>query len=425
MRKFASVTLSLIMAVSSASAFEPEAVVEISGKTTQKGSMTVVTDKRTGEDYVVKGFGKDAKTFKGLFRLIESNNGKLVPAVVFEQDLPSIQELLSVPRASAITPKASQSLEAEFIFPKAVERDARVFLERFRAYRAAALPRVVSELRKLGITGSSSAYSSITKANKAAYRANKALYERAVAACDDYVDACRNHGVWRSVDPKKTYLDLHKATNLLRVVDIRSGVTLLCVPFAYGANPDGAAKRKSGDMRTPEVPASLANYESTPFYVGRRTNGTAAPGMTTRCLGVSSTRAKDKFWVSHGMNIAMHGTPDKWSMGLRASHGCCRIIDRHIIHVFNLTAVNTKIVIHGLGGNSVMPTKPVLAVGSTGVIDVSSTLNVRSGPSTSHSKVGKLNGGQRVKILAHQDGWYQIDGNGMRGWVSGDYVRSA
>lgn len=47
-----------------------------------------------------------------------------------------------------------------------------------------------------------------------------------------------------------------------------------------------------------------------------------------------------------------------------------------------------------------------------------SSLNVRSGPGTSHSKVKTLSGGAQVEILEKLDGWYHIDG----GYVSADYI---
>ena len=45
-------------------------------------------------------------------------------------------------------------------------------------------------------------------------------------------------------------------------------------------------------------------------------------------------------------------------------------------------------------------------------------LNVRSGPSTSNSKCGKLSAGQEVKVLEKLDGWYRIE----QGYISADYV---
>ena len=58
----------------------------------------------------------------------------------------------------------------------------------------------------------------------------------------------------------------------------------------------------------------------------------------------------------------------------------------------------------------------------TGTVTASS-LNVRSGASTSNSIVGKLARGTKVEILASNNGWYQIKYAGNKtGWVSGDYI---
>ncbi len=48
-----------------------------------------------------------------------------------------------------------------------------------------------------------------------------------------------------------------------------------------------------------------------------------------------------------------------------------------------------------------------------------STLNVRSGPDSSHEKVSTLSSGAQVEILETLDGWYRIEG----GYVSADYIQ--
>jgi cell wall-associated NlpC family hydrolase len=52
------------------------------------------------------------------------------------------------------------------------------------------------------------------------------------------------------------------------------------------------------------------------------------------------------------------------------------------------------------------------------------TLNVRSGASTSNSVISKLYNGDIVEIISLQDGWYKIKlSNGSIGFVSKDYVK--
>ncbi len=61
--------------------------------------------------------------------------------------------------------------------------------------------------------------------------------------------------------------------------------------------------------------------------------------------------------------------------------------------------------------------------GTKGKIRSGIRLNVRSGAGTSYSVVGKLNGGDVVKLLELKNGWYKVQMlSGSTGWVSGDYV---
>ncbi|MBE6973320.1 MAG: hypothetical protein E7440_05515 [Ruminococcaceae bacterium] len=57
----------------------------------------------------------------------------------------------------------------------------------------------------------------------------------------------------------------------------------------------------------------------------------------------------------------------------------------------------------------------------TGTVSASS-LNVRSGPGSSHSKVAALPSGTQVEIFETLDGWYRIEANGKTGYVSSQYV---
>ncbi len=50
------------------------------------------------------------------------------------------------------------------------------------------------------------------------------------------------------------------------------------------------------------------------------------------------------------------------------------------------------------------------------------SLNVRSGPGTSHSIVGSLRKGDQVEILNIQNGWYEVKYAQGKGWVAGRYV---
>lgn len=49
-------------------------------------------------------------------------------------------------------------------------------------------------------------------------------------------------------------------------------------------------------------------------------------------------------------------------------------------------------------------------------------VNVRSGPSSSYSSVGSLRSGTKVSILNKGNGWYQISGGGITGFMSTSYL---
>ncbi len=58
----------------------------------------------------------------------------------------------------------------------------------------------------------------------------------------------------------------------------------------------------------------------------------------------------------------------------------------------------------------------------TGICSVSTSLNVRSGPSTSYSKVGSIPRGANVNILTVSGSWYRIEYKGLIGWCSAPYI---
>ncbi|MDD4067122.1 MAG: SH3 domain-containing protein [Clostridia bacterium] len=56
------------------------------------------------------------------------------------------------------------------------------------------------------------------------------------------------------------------------------------------------------------------------------------------------------------------------------------------------------------------------------LVSVSSKLNVRNGPGTSYSIVGKLNNGAKVKIIDTNNKWEKIQYNDIEGWVLSEYL---
>lgn len=56
------------------------------------------------------------------------------------------------------------------------------------------------------------------------------------------------------------------------------------------------------------------------------------------------------------------------------------------------------------------------------VSDVSSMLNVRTGPDTEYELIGTLRNRTVVSILGVDNGWFKISHNGVTGYVSSDYI---
>jgi len=345
-------------------AFESGMPYRVKGSASWSGDKQVVHDERTGESFLLVGFdkSKDAPVdeYEGVLSVVVGEDGSTsfellsTAADVQPQHSENVRErLLSLKRASDLWRDSTSVNPYDGITaPYAVQRELTVFLRAWQKYHG----KVYDELARLYGVSSPRAlpaylnFNVITKRNRAANRKFKSNYDAAISACNTYVAACKSSGIWQGINtsPKGTYIHMDKRTGLIRVVNRRNGETLFCAPFAFGGNPDGVNKRRNGDFRTPGVSASKATAATTPFYVGRRAPHTVAAGMTTRAMGVWSDNRSDKFWVASGMNIAIHGTPAKWSMGLRASHGCCRVLDNHVIHVYALTAKGTRIVIRSL-----------------------------------------------------------------------------
>jgi N-acetylmuramoyl-L-alanine amidase len=65
--------------------------------------------------------------------------------------------------------------------------------------------------------------------------------------------------------------------------------------------------------------------------------------------------------------------------------------------------------------------KEVSQVRQTATVQAS-ILNVRSGPDTSYSVIGKLASGEKIDIIEVKKGWYKISFDHSDGWVASDYV---
>ena len=71
------------------------------------------------------------------------------------------------------------------------------------------------------------------------------------------------------------------------------------------------------------------------------------------------------------------------------------------------------------------PEKPSTpeATQKTGIVNVSSSLNVRSGASTSSKVIGSLSGNSKVTIIGEEGAFYKIEYKGSHGYVAKEYIK--
>ena len=76
-------------------------------------------------------------------------------------------------------------------------------------------------------------------------------------------------------------------------------------------------------------------------------------------------------------------------------------------------------------GTTTTPEKPSTpeATQKTGIVNVSSSLNVRSGASTSSKVIGSLSGNSKVTIVGEEGSFYKIEYKGSHGYVAKEYIK--
>ena len=76
-------------------------------------------------------------------------------------------------------------------------------------------------------------------------------------------------------------------------------------------------------------------------------------------------------------------------------------------------------------GTTTTPEKPSTpeSTQKTGIVSVSSSLNVRSGASTSSKVIGSLSGNSKVTIIGEEGAFYKIEYKGSHGYVAKEYIK--
>lgn len=83
---------------------------------------------------------------------------------------------------------------------------------------------------------------------------------------------------------------------------------------------------------------------------------------------------------------------------------------------------NKQMIGLGIGIGATVMTLSNIDKVDAATLTATASLNVRSGPSTSYSKIGYIKAGSPIQYISATNGWYKIKYNGITGWVIGNYV---
>jgi len=214
------------------------------------------------------------------------------------------------------------------------------------------------------------------------------------------------------------------------VYTVKSGDTLSKIANMYNVAGGYQALAKYNNIANPSVisvgqkikipgtatsaPTSSGNTSSaktTKVVVSTSLNVRSGPGTTNSIIG--SLKNGDTVTYtdeSNGWLKINHGTGTGW-------------ISRQYTALANSTSTTTTT---PTPAPDTTPTPTPASTSNTTkvVIGASSTLNIRSGPGTTHAVLGSLRNGQSVTYTEDSNGWLKINHNGIVGWISKQYTEA-
>ena len=57
----------------------------------------------------------------------------------------------------------------------------------------------------------------------------------------------------------------------------------------------------------------------------------------------------------HDSAMRIHGTPEPWTVGQAVSNGCTRLVNEHVIHLYDQVPLGTKVVLYPKGDLAGLP----------------------------------------------------------------------
>ena len=140
-----------------------------------------------------------------------------------------------------------------------------------------------------------------------------------------------------------------------------------------------------------------------------------ASSLTVRSK--ASTSGKKLGTIKKGASVTVYASQNGWyQIGYKNSTGW--VSGKYIKYTAGKTTPSTP----STPTTPTTPSTPSDVIGKGVVKTSGSTLNVRSGPGTGYSSLGKVSNKTTLNIYQKQDSWYRVLFNGKTGWVMASYI---
>ena len=169
----------------------------------------------------------------------------------------------------------------------------------------------------------------------------------------------------------------------------------------------GSGNNNQGTTTTPEKPSTPETTQKTGI-VNVSSSLNVRSGASTSSKVIGSLSGNSKVTI-----VGEEGT--FYKIEYKGSHG---YVAKEYIKDITGSGNNNQ-------GTTTTPEKPSTpeTTQKTGIVNVSSSLNVRSGASTSSKVIGSLSGNSKVTIVGEEGAFYKIEYKGSHGYVAKEYIK--
>ena len=176
----------------------------------------------------------------------------------------------------------------------------------------------------------------------------------------------------------------------------------------YIKDVTGSNNSNQGTTTTPEKPSTPESTQKT---------GIVNVSSSLNVRGGASTSSKVIGSLSGNSKVTIVGEEGAfYKIEYKGSHGY--VAKEYIKDITGTGSSNNN-------QGTTTPEKPSTpeSTQKTGIVNVSSSLNVRSGASTSSKVIGSLSGNSKVTIVGEEGAFYKIEYKGSHGYVAKEYIK--